>query len=279
MAEGDVDGGAVYPAGRSEGPAQAAFQAAIRRATASIKGLTLLLGTVSALVGAYYAFRTALKLEWPYSEAITAVLCALFFSLLFVPEYREQRRLARLRNTGIEGQVVYPAYFRLSAYETQPSERFHRADGCAEEVCRWLRASPWPVSYLSGQSGVGKSSLINAAVVPSLTGGGFGERWAAVTVRPHDEPLRQIEAGLRHGGAVWAKPPADTMEPRRLIEMAAERLKRDGRSLLLVIDQFEEALILCGEAQKAALSALLCDLQARPVPRVKVLILRTGPST
>jgi hypothetical protein len=92
-------------------------------------------------------------------------------------------------------------------------------------------------------------------------------------LRPYDSPLDEITTALLRPGAIWRKPPpATAVAVRDLIEQAAERVQRDGKRLLLVIDQFEEALILCGNEMKLALSSLLCDLGERPVSGVKVLL-------
>jgi hypothetical protein len=115
---------------------------------------------------------------------------------------------------------------------------------------------------------VGKSSLINAAIVPSMT----ASKWVVLPMRPHDSPLSEITAALLRPSAIWRKPPAAPSALRNLIEQAAERAQRDGKRMLLVLDQFEEALILCSDETKEALSLLLCDLAERPVTGVKILL-------
>jgi Novel STAND NTPase 1 len=115
---------------------------------------------------------------------------------------------------------------------------------------------------------VGKSSLINAALVPSMT----GAKWIVLTLRPHDSPLNEIGAALLQPSAVWRRPPATPLPLRNLIEQAGQRVRRDGKRLLLVIDQFEEALILCDTETREVLASLLSDLAERPVSDVKVLL-------
>jgi hypothetical protein len=70
--------------------------------------------------------------------------------------------------------------FRLIAFETDEAASFHRSDSSADDACRWIEASSQPVIYLSGQSGVGKSSLVNAAIAPSPTSIHGGMRRAAI---------------------------------------------------------------------------------------------------
>jgi hypothetical protein len=249
-------------------PIYAAFQAAIKRATADLKGLATLLGVLAGVVAAYYAFEEKLKLHEPWPAAICGGALLAFVLLFWLPEVREQLKLQRLRINGIRGRIIDPKYFRIAPYETDDAEFFRRPDAAATDVCRWIEASSHSVLYLSGQSGVGKSSLINAALVPSMT----ARKWIVLTLRPHHSPLNEIAAALMRPSAVWRRPPTTPFRLRDLIEQAGERVQRDGKRLLLVIDQFEEALILCGNETREALSSLLRDLAEQPVSGVKVLL-------
>jgi hypothetical protein len=249
-------------------PIQAAFQAAIKHATSDLKGLVTVLGAMAALAVAYYAFEDKLKLREPWPAAICGGFFLVFILLFVLPELRDQMKLKRLRTEGIHGRLVNPSYFRLAAYETDEAQGFSRPDGAVADVCRWIEASSQSILYLSGQSGVGKSSLINAAIVPSMT----ATKWIVLPLRPHDSPLNEITAALLRPSAIWRRPPSEPFPLRSLIEQAADRAQRDGKRILLVIDQFQEILILSGNEMKKALSALLCDLAERPVSGVKVLL-------
>jgi hypothetical protein len=255
------------PAGPGR-PIQVAFQAAIKRATADLKGLAKLLGVFAGVAAGYYAFEDKLKLHEPWPAAICGGALLAFVLLFLLPEVREQLKLQRLRMNGIRGRIIDPKYFRIAPYETGDAQQFRRPDAAVTDVCRWIETSSHPVLYLSGQSGVGKSSLINAALVPSMT----DAKWIVLTLRPHDSPLKEIAAALLRRSAIWRRPPATPLPLRNLIEQAGERVQRDGKRLLLVIDQFEEALILCGNETKEALSSLLSDLAERPVSGVKMLL-------
>jgi hypothetical protein len=78
-----------------------------------------------------------------------------------------------------------------------------------------------------GASGSGKSSLVHAGLVPRLHAKG----WTVISVRPGRDPLLALETALHPlGGGAPATP--DTL--RRVAHA------QDDRSLLLVVDQFEE---------------------------------------
>jgi hypothetical protein len=177
------------------------------------------------------------------------------------PAWRDERKRQRLNDEGVRGQLKDPTYFRLSPYEADAS-----GWSCESyaEVDRRFEHPP-----LSGQSGVDKSSLLNAAILRALANSG----WVVVSVRPHDDPFGAISAGLLKPNAVWQKPPtSDADNPRDLLERAAGRIQRQKRRLLLVIDQFEEVLILCNETVRAQLARFLMDIVQRPIGGLVVVL-------
>ena len=120
------------------------------------------------------------------------------------------------------------------------------------------------VTMLIGASGVGKSSLVQAGLIPRLRS---THDWSVVRVRPGQEPWHRIAAGLlmsELGDAV-----ADLTVSRDRIEREIERLRHDGfeptaqllrsrdRSLLVVVDQFEELLATDDEPDRRLLDLLL----------------------
>lgn len=206
----------------------------------------------------------ALKAHEPW-PVVTSGLCLFGFMLFYlVPRLVDQYKLHRY----IGGELVGPGYFRLVPYEAYQAGSFSRPDGAAADVRRWIEAAQAPVIYLYGQSGVGKTSLINAAVVPGLTGAG----WVVVAVRPQDVPLDAARAALLRPSAIWQTPRDGGGPLRDLVERAAARVTKDGKRLLLAIDPFEEALVLCSEDGKAALAAWLRDMAERPVAGLKLLL-------
>ena len=136
-------------------PIQAAFQAAIKRATSDLKGLVTLIGALAGLAVAYYAFQDKLKLHEPWPTAICGGAFLVFFLLFLLPEVREQLKLQRLRVNGIRGRIIDPKYFRLGPYETDDAQSFKRPRPC-ENVCepRKRRTSfsiafiGWPSAFL-----------------------------------------------------------------------------------------------------------------------------------
>jgi len=185
------------------------------------------------------------------------------------PAWRDERKRHRLNEEGVRGRLKDPTYFRLSPYEADDKERFTRPDGAVKSAHKWIVDSNIPLLYLSGQSGVGKSSLLNAAIAPALANSG----WVVVSVRPHDDPFDAISVGLLKPSAVWQKPPSGNVgDPRDLLERAADRIQKQEKRLLLIIDQFEETLILCNGTVRAELARFLVDLVQRPIDGVVVVL-------
>lgn len=259
---------AIEPSAPRGRPFSRALQASLSRVTSNVKGVATLIGTLTSLCAAYYAFKVRLGLSSPWPELLCASAILAFFLVSVVPDWRDERKLEKLRVTGIRGRLKDPSYFRLSPYETDEQQRFHRPDSAVEDVRKWIGASTLPILYLSGQSGAGKSSLINAAIAPSFAQSG----WVVVRLRPHDDPLAAFSRALLRPNAIWHKPPAETADLRALFERAAERIGNEKKRLLIIVDQFEEALILSSEQVKARLTAFLLDLIARPIRGLLVVL-------
>ena len=61
-------------------------------------------------------------------------------------------------------------------------------------------------------------------------------------------------------------------DPRDLLDRAADRVQKQEKRLLLVIDQFEEALILCNGTVRAELARFLMDIVQRPIDGLVVVL-------
>ncbi len=102
------------------------------------------------------------------------------------------------------------------------------------------------VTTLIGPSGVGKSSLAQAGVVPALLD---EQPWTVAVFRPGPDPWERLAAALyraQHPDEATITYEASRQEVRRLrregIAPVAQFLRSDGRPLLVVVDQFEELL-------------------------------------
>jgi hypothetical protein len=218
------------------------FARALRNAVSDVKGLAGLILALAGVIAAYVALRDAIALPppWPIVGSLVPILLFLLFYVY--PEWHDSIVQRRLKELGIHGRLKDPGYFRLIPYQEHDSSNYLRPDAADAELTRWITSASSPVLYLSGQSGVGKSSLLNAAVTPALRKA--NPPWIVITTRPQDDALAEITKGLIAPDAIWQRPPRDPENLSDLLDRATEYLYNQDKRLLLVIDQFEEALIL-----------------------------------
>ena len=117
-----------------------------------------------------------------------------------------------------------------------------------------------------GPSGSGKSSLVQAGLIPRLRQGVIpgSHQWELVVTRPADDPFKQLAAkGFE-------------FESQDLIASVHVQLaQHPGRTrLVLVIDQFEELLTVCPEAVRQEFVSQLTSLLAASLPITIVLVMR-----
>ena len=144
----------------------------------------------------------------------------------------------------------------LAAFQEADADRFY---GRAREVGAVLaRLRSCPLVALAGPSGVGKSSLVRAGVIPLLKRSGEG--WDTFIVRPGRSPLVSLSSILLDLAGSATDPAAASIgpgggEPFTDLRAAPGQLgvtlrawahgKR--RRVLVFVDQFEELYTLCAD--------------------------------
>ncbi|HXN89062.1 MAG TPA: leucine-rich repeat domain-containing protein [Methylocella sp.] len=187
-----------------------------------------------------------------------------------VPTLLRARRENRLKRAVIAGDVRFrPGYFRLTPYTKADSSSFKRLDGTDDAIFNWLTSTQDSLLYLSGASGAGKSSIIAAGVSPRLLGLG----WTIVETRIFGEPVEHVRRKLLETKGLFTRKPGGEMELRGLLAHAAvSRAKKGAAPLLLIIDQFEEFLILNKPEQRATFAAFLQELAEKPIDGLRLLL-------
>ena len=157
----------------------------------------------------------------------------------------------------------------LSSYSEETRAYFHGRDEEAAELAR--RVQRKLLTVLFGQSGLGKTSLLRAGLVPRLRGEGFCPVYVRIDYSPESPPpSEQIKQAIFRATAAaghWSRP-GSAIEGESLWEFLHHRgdLLRDasGGTLLplLIFDQFEEIFTLAqaDDAGRLRAKAFLEDL-------------------
>ena len=134
-----------------------------------------------------------------------------------------------------------PPYAGLAAFQPEDADWFFGRDRILEDLTR--RTSTRRFVGVFGASGVGKSSLLRAGLVPRIREGALDDVYcrSSIVITPAE---------------------LDT-SPTVLNRVIGEASSKD--SLVLVVDQFEEVFTLCQDAEerKAFIEALLTASQTR----------------
>ncbi|MEV7126790.1 trypsin-like peptidase domain-containing protein [Streptomyces sp. NPDC093260] len=158
----------------------------------------------------------------------------------------------------------------LEPFTAEHAAWFHGRDAAVERVLEALAAQRR--AALLGPSGAGKTSLVQAGVLPALAAGRLpgSDRWLPVLVRPGQDLTAELEraglSGSADDGLAGAVERLLAAEPRH-------------RRVLLVVDQFEELLThetAAGPAAGRSLTALrqLTDALTSSAPLSVLLVMR-----
>ncbi|MFI0479157.1 AAA family ATPase [Actinomadura sp. 9N215] len=185
------------------------------------------------------------------------VLCMLLIPLVLAWEKGQERRnLARPVWKGDR-----PPYPGLDAFTEDDDAVFFGRDGEIQELVERLRGERRSIA-VTGPSGVGKSSLLHAGLLPRIA---QQRRWVVVPpMTPEDDPFRSLSYSLADAQGVTAGDAENiAAELRRdgqdalARSLDALRKGRRNRAALIVVDQAEEFLTLSGDDDRDAFLGLL----------------------
>jgi WD40 repeat protein len=133
-----------------------------------------------------------------------------------------------------------------------------------------------PLVALVGASGTGKSSLINAGLIPQLT----ANHALVLSVRPANNPLAALAALLTpycgiQGATVSKVEHGLRQKPEALGQLVERVVQYSGRQMVLIVESFEQLYGLCSiPTQRMFLDRLLAAVRSAPGFTV-VLVLRS----
>lgn len=148
------------------------------------------------------------------------------------------------------GECPYPG---LGTFERSHAGLFFGRGADVRRVHARLRQSS--VVAISGPSGIGKSSLLYAGVLPALEASGEG--WEIHTLRPGRAPVSALTSLLRNTGIDESELGRIVRQPGYLGAALRERYRNTGDKILVVVDQFEELFTLASEDERGAFVSIL----------------------
>ena len=185
----------------------------------------------------------------------------------------------------VAGEIDSP-YRGLNAFDERDAAFFFGRESTIDALLERIAALSTPaILMVSGVSGSGKSSLLQAGVVPrirtSLPGPEEAALWLSLIVTPSDDPMDELAVALSSitdlNAADLRRSLQDDPDNLRLLARQAIAAglpgssPTDGRNgdraprLLLIIDQFERLFTRCqDEAQRRAFVTALHAAATRP---------------
>ena len=175
---------------------------------------------------------------------------------------------AAVGRTAPAAETYTPAenpYKGLRAFGEADAADFYGRDALVGELARAL--ADHGLIAVVGPSGIGKSSIVKAGLLPSLRRGALpgSEQWLVTDIFPGSYPYEELAAALLR---VAVERPDDLVEQLARDELGIRRVVKRilpaGSELLLVVDQFEELFALTADEEMrrrflAGLTALADD--------------------
>jgi serine/threonine protein kinase len=175
-------------------------------------------------------------------------------------------------------QCPYPG---LASFQESDAAYFFGREAATAELVTRVRDRP--LTILTANSGVGKSSLARAALAPALKGSGEG--WEVIFIRPGRDPVGALAAAVSPmlgtptsatiiDGLISENDIARTIRkepgfPGRILRAYGAR---EQRRILVCIDQFEEVYTLGAEGDRSLFSACLAGIADDPSSPLRLLI-------
>lgn len=174
--------------------------------------------------------------------------------------------LERIAGPQIGGELPEGNPYRgLVAFEAEHRALFFGRGAEIRAVIERLRSDPFVL--VTGDSGVGKSSLCRAGVLPHISDGAFGDglSWKIVQLVPGQHPLAMLAS------AITTHVEIDEAQLREQPADVARELRRAlGRTtgLVIFVDQLEELVTIADDDEAMAFARVLAQLAGTPSIRI-----------
>ena len=249
--------------------------------TPTMQVATRQLGLFTAYFGALAATIVGMwKLKGPIKDTFETDSLYVFYAISFAPVVVVfifhtlpsliKRIRKHKRNVAIIMGQLKKGYCRLTPLDEDDKDTFDRVDGAHDKIYGKIRKTEEPILFLSGMSGCGKSSLLDASVLPRLRK--QSPNYVTLSIRSFEDPLQALREALTKQGLIEDDTQTEDSDIKALLETACRNIQ--NRRLLIVFDQFEELLIIHGEKGQLTQRAieLLKELKRHPIERLTLLV-------
>lgn len=149
-------------------------------------------------------------------------------------------------------------YKGLAAFQESDAADFFGRSAMVDQLVAAVDASTFVA--VVGPSGIGKSSLVRAGLLPALREGPIAgsSSWTIAEMMPGAHPFHELRRALERVAVSHLGQLAGLLADRDADALAdVAPYLPVGSELLLVIDQFEELFTMCGETEAAAFMELI----------------------
>ncbi|HUQ07899.1 MAG TPA: SUMF1/EgtB/PvdO family nonheme iron enzyme [Kofleriaceae bacterium] len=182
-------------------------------------------------------------------------------------ELRDALEVLRTAATPVE-RIEGNPYRGLMPFEAEHRALFFGRAAEARAVCERLRSDAFVL--VAGDSGVGKSSLCRAAVLPWVADGGLGGEtpWRIVRLVPGTRPMHALVTALASGLSLDEDLLAALADQPAALVRELRRAAPGG--LVVFVDQLEELVALSDRREASAFAAVVATL-AIGAPNLRLL--------
>ena len=166
-----------------------------------------------------------------------------------------------------DSQTAKPPYLGLMAFTSADADLFFGRERETESFINRLRLQP--LLAIIGTSGAGKSSFLQAGVIPELP-----SNWRAITVRPTVHPVATLIARLKREFGNIDKKLAEKLatDPTVLADYLQHLAEKNNLTILLFVDQFEELFTLCSDLSERQFYASMLAEAASSESMVRIVL-------
>ena len=164
-------------------------------------------------------------------------------------------------------------YRGLEAFEQADTEDFYGRDRAVAEMVAVLQHEP--LLIVVGPSGIGKSSAVNAGLLPALAAGAIrgSDRWLVTEMVPGREPFEELVAALaRVASTDVPDVVGGLLSGSRRLGAVVDEVAPGHPGVLIVIDQLEELFTQAiDDIERRAFLRMLVELASAPDSTVRVV--------